>query len=129
MVTGPVQGGTGSPKIVSKNSSKEAPETPYHPVPPSAASGSNERPSEVSSGQTFPPHVRGAGGSPTLGSVADWLRRHVVEVREWPPVGSHDDPGCLVAACGRSTFAVGLCRAHYKRAQRAHRAELRRARE
>jgi hypothetical protein len=129
VVTGAVQGGTGSPKIVSKESSQGTPETPYHPVPPSAAIGPDEPPMGASNGQTFPPHVCEANGSKTPGSVADWLRRHVVEVREWPPVGSHDDPGCLVASCGRSTFAVGLCRAHYKRAQRACRAELRRSRE
>lgn len=54
--------------------------------------------------------------SPTL---PDWVRAHAREVRKWAAVAADSDPSCLVEVCGRSAFAIGLCKAHYKRARRA----------
>lgn len=52
-------------------------------------------------------------------TLPDWVREHSAEVRQWPAVATTADPNCLVQVCGRSAFAIGLCKAHYKRARRA----------
>ena len=63
----------------------------------------------------------------TTTALHEWVQAHATEIAQWLPVSSAVDPGCLVAACDRSTFGTGLCRAHYKRASRALRAEGRRS--
>lgn len=59
-------------------------------------------------------------------TLPEWVAEHRAEIRTWAPIATDCDPGCLVAACDRDHFAVGLCKAHYRRAQRAHRADLKR---
>jgi len=54
-------------------------------------------------------------------TVTEWIRAHMEEVRAWAPVAGADDK-CLVASCNRSEHTGDLCRAHYRRAQRASRA-------
>ena len=107
-----VRGGTDFRKIGSERSSREVPRTPYHPVPPPVVSGPQSGGNAERSCL-----VRGEG------TLQDWVAAHAAEIAGWHPVATDSDPGCLVAACDRSAFAVNLCRAHYKRASRAFRAE------
>lgn len=50
--------------------------------------------------------------------AATWVAEHTEEVRQWPAVEGPGRRTCAVAVCSREEFAVGLCRAHYKRARR-----------
>lgn len=116
MVRRVVRGGTDSPEIGSKNSSQESPRTPYHPVPPPAAS----RPQQLDETTTSGRRSDFVCATQTLQL---WVQAHLEELSGWPPVATDSDPGCLVTDCDRSSFAINLCRAHYKRASRAFRAE------
>lgn len=45
-------------------------------------------------------------------TIPAWLVPHVADVRAWPAIrGPH--PRCIVAACGRTAFSLGVCRDHY----------------
>jgi hypothetical protein len=45
-------------------------------------------------------------------TIPPWLVPHVAEVRAWAAIrGPH--PRCIVAACDRTAFSLGVCRDHY----------------
>jgi hypothetical protein len=56
-------------------------------------------------------------------TLADWVSEHRAEVRLWSAIAGQTEPSdCLVDACTRPVWRVGLCRAHTWRAYRAHQA-------
>lgn len=116
MVTRVARGGTDFRKIGSKNSSQESPGTPYHPVPPPTDGGTPDTPEPSTNGRRSD-LVRATQ------TLQQWVQAHAEEIGRWPRVATDADPGCLVSTCDRSSFAINLCRAHYKRASRAFRAE------
>ena len=72
-----------------------------------------------------PSRARGGASAQTL---AQWVASHRDEVRAWSPIAEEKDVSdCLVDACSRPVWRVGLCRAHTWRAYRAHQSDLKRA--
>ncbi|GEB94170.1 hypothetical protein [Microbacterium lacticum] len=45
-------------------------------------------------------------------TVPSWLAPHVAVVRTWPVV-ARPHPRCIVTACSRTAFSLGLCHTHY----------------
>lgn len=68
-----------------------------------------------------PSRARSEGPAQTL---AEWVAAYRDDVRAWSPVSVEKHlADCLVDACDRPVWRVGLCRAHTWRAYRAHQAE------